>query len=144
ILTGSKLIAAFGDQERAVVMYDTDTAPVNDAPGAECVTVRDGKITNMRIIFDRLPFEEARRAARTQRSPPIRDADCRSAACASAGRLAPSAPPTPRGSFPGDDGTVSDRSPGLLAGLLDDLVAETEVLTGMLAPLAGPAWERPT
>jgi ketosteroid isomerase-like protein len=66
ILTGSKLIAAFGDQERAVVMYDTDTAPVNDAPGAECVTVRDGKITNMRIIFDRLPFEEARRAAGTQ------------------------------------------------------------------------------
>jgi uncharacterized protein (TIGR03083 family) len=39
---------------------------------------------------------------------------------------------------------VSDRSPGLLAGLLDDLVAETEVLTGMLAPLDDPAWERPT
>jgi uncharacterized protein (TIGR03084 family) len=39
---------------------------------------------------------------------------------------------------------VSDKSPGLLAGLLDDLVAETEVLTGMLAPLDDPAWERPT
>jgi ketosteroid isomerase-like protein len=36
---------------------------VKDAPGAECVTVRDGKITRMRVIFDRLPFEEARRAA---------------------------------------------------------------------------------
>jgi ketosteroid isomerase-like protein len=68
ILTGSKLIAAFGDDEKAVVMYDTDTDTVlvKDAPGAECVTVRDGKITNMRIIFDRLPFEEARRAAGTQ------------------------------------------------------------------------------
>jgi ketosteroid isomerase-like protein len=66
ILTGSKLIAAFGDDEKAVVMYDTDTVPVKDAPGAECVTVRDGKITNMRIIFDRLPFEEARKAAGTQ------------------------------------------------------------------------------
>jgi SnoaL-like domain len=32
ILTGSKLIAAFGDDEKAVVMYDTDTVPVKDAP----------------------------------------------------------------------------------------------------------------
>jgi uncharacterized protein (TIGR03084 family) len=39
---------------------------------------------------------------------------------------------------------VSDRSPGLLAGLLDDLVAETTVLTGMLAPLDALAWEWPT
>jgi len=38
---------------------------VKDAPCAECVTVRDGKITHMRIIFDRLPFDEARRAATT-------------------------------------------------------------------------------
>ena len=66
IVTGSKLIAAFGDDETAVVMYDTDTVPVKDAPGAECVTVRAGKITDMRIIFDRLPFEEARKAAGTQ------------------------------------------------------------------------------
>jgi ketosteroid isomerase-like protein len=44
-------------------MYDTDTVPVKDAPGAECLTVKDGKITHMRIIFDRLPFAEARRAA---------------------------------------------------------------------------------
>jgi ketosteroid isomerase-like protein len=65
ILTRSSLIAAFGDDEKAVVMYDTDTVPVTDAPGAECVTVKDGKITHMRIIFDRLPFEEARKAAAT-------------------------------------------------------------------------------
>jgi ketosteroid isomerase-like protein len=65
IVTRSALVAAFGDDERAVVVYDTDTVPVRDAPGAECVTVKDGKITHMRIIFDRLPFEEARRAAGT-------------------------------------------------------------------------------
>jgi len=65
ILTRSSLIAAFGDEEKAVVMYDTDTVPVADAPGAECVTVKDGKITHMRIIFDRLPFDEARKAAST-------------------------------------------------------------------------------
>jgi ketosteroid isomerase-like protein len=66
ILTGSELIAAFGDDTTAVVMYGTDTVPVKDAPGAECVTVADGKITHMRIIFDRLPFEEPRKAAGTR------------------------------------------------------------------------------
>jgi hypothetical protein len=63
---GSELIAAFGDDTTAVVMYGTDTVPVKDTPGAECVTVADGKITHMRIIFDRLPFEEARKAAGTR------------------------------------------------------------------------------
>jgi hypothetical protein len=47
----------------AVVMYDTDTVPVKAAPGAECVTVSGGKIRHMRIIFDRAPFDAARRAA---------------------------------------------------------------------------------
>lgn len=65
ILTSSKLVAASGDDEKAVVMYDADTVPLKDAPGAECVTVKDGKITSMRIIFDRLPFDEARTAAGT-------------------------------------------------------------------------------
>ena len=63
IVTSSKLIAAFGDDRTAVLMYDTDTLPVKDAPGAERLTVRDGKISHMRIIFDRLPFDAARRAA---------------------------------------------------------------------------------
>lgn len=60
ILTRSHLLAAFGDEEIAVVMYDTDTVPVKAAPGAECLTVKDGKIQHLRIIFDRLPFEAAR------------------------------------------------------------------------------------
>ena len=68
ILTRSNLIAAFGDDTTAVLMYDTDTLPVTDAPGAECLSVADGKITRMRIIFDRLPFEAARRA--TQQTAP--------------------------------------------------------------------------
>ncbi len=61
ILKGSSMIAAFGDERRALVMYDTETVPVKSAPGAECVTVEDGKITHSTFIFDRLPFEEARR-----------------------------------------------------------------------------------
>ena len=60
ILTGSKLIAAFGDQETALVMYDTQTMPVKSAPGAECVTVKDGKIAYCLFVFDRAPFEAAR------------------------------------------------------------------------------------
>ena len=36
-------------------MYGTDTIPVQNAPGAEYVTVQDGRITYMRIDFDRTP-----------------------------------------------------------------------------------------
>jgi hypothetical protein len=63
ILVGSNLIAAFGDAETAMVMYDTETVPVKSAPGAESVTVHNGKITHSRFIFDRLPFEAARQAS---------------------------------------------------------------------------------
>jgi ketosteroid isomerase-like protein len=60
VLVSSNLIAAFGDEETAVVMYDTETVPVKSAPGAECVTVQYGKITRSRFIFDRAPFDAAR------------------------------------------------------------------------------------
>ena len=53
------LVAQYGDDECAVTVYDTDTRVVRDAPGAECVRVRDGRIVWMRIIFDRLPFRQA-------------------------------------------------------------------------------------
>src|SRR5258705_6095527 len=56
ILTGSKMIAAFGDDETALVMYDTETGPVKSAPGAEWVTVNDGKITYSRHVFDSAPI----------------------------------------------------------------------------------------
>ena len=62
ILTGSSLVAAFGDEQTALLMYKTVTVPVKDAPGAECHTVHDGKIIHIRIVFDRTPFEAARRA----------------------------------------------------------------------------------
>jgi ketosteroid isomerase-like protein len=59
ILVRAELIGAYGDDERAVVMYDTETVPVKSAPGAECVTVADGKITHSWFIFDRAPFAAA-------------------------------------------------------------------------------------
>jgi hypothetical protein len=52
IVTGAQMIAAFGDEQTALVMYDTQTVPVKSAPGA-CVTVTDGKITYSRFVFDR-------------------------------------------------------------------------------------------
>ena len=63
ILTGSELIGAFGDDRTALIMYDTETVPVPSAPGAECVTVTGGKVSYSRFIFDRLPFDAARKAA---------------------------------------------------------------------------------
>jgi hypothetical protein len=51
IVTGSQMIAAFGDEETALITYDTETAPVKSAPGAECVTVKDGKITHNQFVF---------------------------------------------------------------------------------------------
>jgi SnoaL-like protein len=63
ILEGARLLAAFGDDDTAVVVYDTETVPVASAPGAECVTVADGKIVYSRFVFDRAPFMAAREAA---------------------------------------------------------------------------------
>ena len=63
ILIGSELVAAFGDDEKAVVMYNTETVPVKSAPGAECVTVQDGRITYSLFVFDRAPFDAARQKA---------------------------------------------------------------------------------
>jgi hypothetical protein len=65
ILTSSELVAAFGDNEKAVVMYETETIPVKSAPGAECVTVKDGKITRSLFIFNRAPFDAARNRERS-------------------------------------------------------------------------------
>lgn len=63
IMTSSQLLAAFGDDDTAMLMYDTTTIPVPHAPGAELYTVADGRITHIRIIFDRAPFDAAQAAA---------------------------------------------------------------------------------
>jgi ketosteroid isomerase-like protein len=60
ITIGADLIAVYGDDEHAVVVYDVDTVPVKKAAGADYLTVRDGKITSIRMIFDAMPFAAAR------------------------------------------------------------------------------------
>jgi SnoaL-like domain len=57
VLIRAEIIAAFGNDSTALLMYDAETVPAKSAPAAECATVRDGKIVYNRFIFDRLPFE---------------------------------------------------------------------------------------
>lgn len=59
-LTRSTLLAAFGDDDQALIMYDTENPAVSSAPAAELYRIRDGRISEIRIIFDRLPFALAR------------------------------------------------------------------------------------
>jgi len=68
MLIRAELLAAYGDEERAVIVYDTATTLVASGPSAECVAVRDGRIAYSRFIFDRLPFQAARSAARSAHS----------------------------------------------------------------------------
>jgi ketosteroid isomerase-like protein len=60
MLVRAELFGAYGDDEHAVVAYDTGTTLVPSAPAAEYVTVRDGRIVHSHFIFDRLPFVQAR------------------------------------------------------------------------------------
>lgn len=52
--------------QTALAYYEAWTSKdldrVESAPAAECVTVRDGKMVYSRFIFDRAPFQAARRA----------------------------------------------------------------------------------
>ena len=59
-LTTSTLLAAHGNEHEALLMYDAGNPAVASAPAAELITVRDGQIVAIRILFDRLPFALAR------------------------------------------------------------------------------------
>lgn len=62
-LVGSTVIAEFGDERTAVIVYETTTPLVAGEPAADHLVVEDGEITQVRMIFDRLPGVEARKAA---------------------------------------------------------------------------------
>ena len=50
------LVAAFGDEKQAVIVYACDTLPVKNSHVAEHLTVEAGKITSNRVIYDATPF----------------------------------------------------------------------------------------
>ena len=56
MITGATLIAAFGDDQTALLMYDVATVPVPSNYAAACATVAGGKIAALRIVFDQTPF----------------------------------------------------------------------------------------
>jgi len=59
LLIRSELIAAFGDTQTALLIYNTETVSVKNAAAAEYVTVNDNLIVEMTIIFDQAPFDAA-------------------------------------------------------------------------------------
>lgn len=55
-LTGIGDIAEFADGERVALFYYPRTATTATAPAAELFTVRDGRIVESVLIFDRLSY----------------------------------------------------------------------------------------
>jgi hypothetical protein len=58
-VTGVTILAAFGDDTRAVIMYELTTAPFGPIAGAELLTFRDGKIQADRLVFDTYNVRQA-------------------------------------------------------------------------------------
>lgn len=55
-LTGIGDIAEFIDGDRVALFYYPQTAATSTAPAAECFTVRDGRIVESVLTFDRLSY----------------------------------------------------------------------------------------
>lgn len=58
-VTGLKILAAFGDDQQALIMYEVTTAPFGPIPTAELLTIKDGKIQADRLIFDTYKLRNA-------------------------------------------------------------------------------------
>lgn len=55
-VVGVEIIAAFGDEERALVLYDMKTGPFGTIRAADYFLVRDGRITSDILVFDTKPL----------------------------------------------------------------------------------------
>ena len=56
MLTGATLVAAFGDETHAILMYYTHTHPVPSVLSSKYFTVENGKITAIKALFDKSVF----------------------------------------------------------------------------------------
>lgn len=52
------LVDSFGNDEKAVIIYKSDTLPVQDSTVVEYITVKNGKILSTEVIYDATPFVE--------------------------------------------------------------------------------------
>ncbi|MGX1319035.1 limonene-1,2-epoxide hydrolase [Bradyrhizobium sp. USDA 377] len=50
------ILAIYGDDQQAVVVYNADTHPVANAVVAELLKVQNGKIASTDVIYDAAPF----------------------------------------------------------------------------------------
>ena len=50
------ILAIYGDDHQAVVVYNADTHPVANAIVAELLKMKDGKIASTDVIYDKAPF----------------------------------------------------------------------------------------
>lgn len=56
MLTSVTVLAVYGDDKQAVVVYDVETHPVPHALVAERITIKDGKLAATDVIYDAAPF----------------------------------------------------------------------------------------
>lgn len=52
LVTELEIIAALGDQEQALIMYDMTTGPFGKLRAAEHLLITDGKIKKSTLVFD--------------------------------------------------------------------------------------------
>ncbi|MCA7011240.1 nuclear transport factor 2 family protein [Dickeya dadantii] len=56
MITNLTVLAVYGDDEQAVVVYDAETHPVPHSVVAELLKVRDGKLASTEVIYDATLF----------------------------------------------------------------------------------------
>lgn len=56
MITNLTVLAVYGDDEQAVVIYDVETYPVPHAVTAELIKIKDGKLASTDVIYDATPF----------------------------------------------------------------------------------------
>ncbi|MFJ5453339.1 nuclear transport factor 2 family protein [Pectobacterium jejuense] len=50
------VLAVYGDEQQAVVVYDAEMQPVPHSLVAELIRIRDGKIASTDVVYDATPF----------------------------------------------------------------------------------------
>jgi len=56
MITNLTVLAVYGDDEQAVVVYDVETHPVPHSVVAELIKVKNGKLASTNVIYDATPF----------------------------------------------------------------------------------------
>lgn len=62
VVEGVDIVAALGDEEKAVVVYDMRTAPFGTMRAVDYLVIRDGKIQSDNLVFDTYEVRRAEQA----------------------------------------------------------------------------------